>query len=82
MIRLAQLAAVASPPWFEAIPALDDEMWWHYQEHGYLHLRGFFGDERFHLIDHARDHLDALWAGTANSETQVSILGLEPWTSL
>lgn len=67
--RQKQVESRFKEPWVDNLQALDEDLWWHYQEHGYLHLRGFFGGERFHMIEAARDHLDALWAGTADPET-------------
>ena len=54
--------------WLESFEtALSADQWYHFHEHGYVLLPGFFGGERFAKIENARGHLDAMWNGSANA---------------
>ena len=55
--------------WYKALQQrqLTSEQWWHFHQEGYLTLPGFFGGERFELIEAARDHIDKMWANRKQS---------------
>ena len=50
--------------WYQALQtptALSSEQWWQFHREGYVQLDGFFGGDRFHLIEDARNDIDQMW---------------------